>query len=107
MPTIQLIGCPVDHKRASSSQSGKAFFYAEVPTPANSISTYNLGPSLQILQGRGVLSRAEKRAFFKCEKEIDKARDKAASNGRNADKAENHVRDKHESKAEEKKLHEI
>jgi hypothetical protein len=48
-----------------------------------------------------------KRAFLKCEKEIDKARDKAASNGRNADKAENHVRDKHESKAEEKKLHEV
>ena len=49
----------------------------------------------------------KKRAFFRCEKEIDKARDKAASNGRNADKAENHVRDKHESKAEEKKLHEV
>ena len=85
MLTFLLMGRPAGREGAISFQSGKAFLDAEAPTPANPTGTYKVGASLQILQDRGVLSRAEKRALTRCEKEVTKAREKATSTGRNVD----------------------
>ena len=65
MLTFLLMGRPAGREGAISFQSGKEFLDDEAPTPANRTGTYKVGESLQILQDRGVLSRARKKSICK------------------------------------------